>query len=143
MEDLKITDKPTINLKGDVIVTDPCYFFPDKVWDRLCKLKFSDKGKKKKLYNVCTVNYNGVSILISGTTNGDGVYYVEETGTSFGVDSGCMAVVEKNKLMKLEIRKDFDIEMLAVIVKNVNGEVKTDGKGNFTGVINIQTDDET
>ena len=76
-------------------IGDPCYVLPDEiyygVWDE--QYNFED-GK--------IIVKDGLAFLVHGTAYGDGEYF-DDIGTSYGVDSGTLAVVPFELIKKPEI----------------------------------------
>lgn len=126
--------------EGTIVVTDPCYFLPDEVWEALCEQAWYPDGKQTPLADGGTIFYKGTTILYSNTAHGDGTYTVKEADSKtdeFGVDSGimCVALIEDAKLFQ----KDAFTPGLYAIVKDFAGDVHFE-KGNFQGDLTVITD---
>jgi len=146
----KVNDKVTMHLvatqefEGDVIVTDPCYFIPDNLWQELVKAWY-DNGSANEYTNRGVIEIDGARILYSGTAYGDGIYYVKcSNGKSVhnketGVDAGMIAVALVDDIKK--INPDFDVnDTWYPRINNFYGEVTADGNGNFIGAIEVITE---
>jgi len=121
------------------MVTDPCYFIRGALWDELCKIWYENEvGKQLNLADVCVVRIKGATILISTTAHGDGTYSVTGNG-SFGVDAGCMAVVQVGDLDKAGFAQVAEGSAVYVTLDKP-GMVFADGEGSFTGAIKVQTE---
>jgi hypothetical protein len=126
--------------EGTIVVTDPCYFLPEEVWDTLCDQAWFPDGKQTPLADGGTIFYKGAVILYSGTSQGDGSYVVKEAASKtdeFGVDSGtmCVALIEDVKLFQ----KDTLTPGLYAIVEDFAGDVHFEN-GNFKGDLTVITD---
>jgi hypothetical protein len=145
----------------DVIVTDPCYYIPDKIWHELIAAWYPPSDPNGTEYSEQGVIEfdNGAHVLYSSTAYGDGEYpmYVNRsTGKSvhsdkLGVDAGMISVVSVSDLKKLERDygytwegKPFDLDRdYYPRVNGFTGRVYADGKGNFLGDIEVPTMSET
>jgi hypothetical protein len=140
----------------DIIVTDPCYFIPDDIWDKLCDEWFpKEKLNETDYADLGIIVFdNGAKVLYSSTANGDGTYpiYVRRgAGTSVhnnhtSVDAGTIAVVSIKDLRKIEKDygakdgKAFDIDDIWYPrINNFSGRIFADGIGNFQGDLECTT----
>ncbi len=82
--------KLSISLKkGQYVITDPCYVFPDDMWNDLCDKAFCNDDDNGVL------DVDGFNIWWGQTKYGDGEYNVRLGGSSqgsFGVDAGLFAI---------------------------------------------------
>jgi len=91
---------------GTYIITDPCYVFPDEMWDALCNKVFCKD-------NVCqetgVIEMDSCKIWWGQTKYGDGSYTVRVCGGKVGefcVDAGLYAI------FPLEFVKKYKPEMI-------------------------------
>lgn len=76
--------------KGQYVIPDPCYVFPDDMWSDLCEVFCNDDNGDNGVLNVDRFN-----IWWGQTKYGDGEYQVLNGGFtqgSFGVDAGLFAI---------------------------------------------------
>jgi hypothetical protein len=126
---------------ADLVITDPCYFIPDEVWRALCSEKvWFAKESEFGIRDRGTIHYNGVQILYSSTTHGDGSYSVVNCSDvihkHFGVDSGMMCVVPLKFFESFGCKIERDLHAL---VEKFNGNIYVQG-GNFAGDLEVWTD---
>ena len=135
-----VKNERAITIRGRVMITDPCYFIEDNDWQELCDIWYppSNKYKGTELSKACVVEYKGARILIGTTAYGDGQYKVRGAG-HFGVDAGCMCVVQVDELLAtgLEAVDEYSATYLDVGPDPVI--VTTDGKGRFEGAVHVDT----
>jgi hypothetical protein len=142
---LEVTTETTQEFEGSVVITDPCYFFPENVWTALCDCWFDSTQSSTPFTDAGTIYYEGTKVLYSSTAFGDGGYrvsqasYGEITQSDFGVDAGMMAVITLADYEKLT--DETPDKGLYAIVEDFSGEVTADGHGNFEGDITVLTDD--
>ena len=103
-----VTSENQQYFEGNIVVTDPCYFMPEEVWDALCEKIWFPEGITDPLSEGGTIYYDGATILYSSTAHGDGGYRVNEAHSGndeFGVDSGTMCVITQKhfKLISDEV----------------------------------------
>lgn len=134
-----IADWENVQFTGDIVVSDPCYYIPDDVWQELCKMWF-DNGSSNAFTDTGILEINGMKILYSSTSYGDGSYSVFHRGNyvgEIGVDAGMFSFVLLEDFTKLSTD---DPSRLGVVIKNFNGEIALDGSGNADGAITVVTD---
>jgi len=146
--DFRIQSKYEQYFEGDIIVTDPCYFIQEDLWDKICNEWFKPENKKNDLFNRGILLFeDGIKVLYSSTAFGDGTYHVNNlSGKSVhknetGVDSGMIAVINVSDVQKLNPGFNIDDKFYPRI-NGFRGLVTSDGKGNFVGDIEVYTNDE-
>jgi hypothetical protein len=139
---ITVTDEVTQNFEGTLVITDPCYYIPDDIWQGLCDDVWFDNGKSTAFTNNGTIYIGGIKILYSSTANGDGTYRVEGctgiTQNEFGVDAGMMAIITLEDFEKLS-NEDLAAGLYAV-VEDFDGSVLATSTGNFAGDLEVITD---
>jgi hypothetical protein len=126
--DIKIeaTPRTALRMKGDVLLCDPCYFFPSErseffeAWQDLVRQMFPE-GKSGELTNsgVVKVTTSGgleFEFIYVSTKYGDGVYSLTEisqigtVGTEIGVDAGLICAVKAKdaKLFSSNVSQPFE-----------------------------------
>jgi hypothetical protein len=138
---IQVTDDTTRSFEGDIVITDPCYFISDSIWQKLCEIWFNEDGTASPYAEAGTIYIDGKPILYSSTAHGDGAYRV--TGVprvkhpEFGVDSGTMAIVS---LEDFEALTNDKIQPgLHALVLDFDGNVCADEEGNFVGDLEVNT----
>jgi len=133
----------------DILIIDPCYIDGklESVWSEFCdKMADFTNNYKRKLHHVCVLNDN-IKLLVVDTAYGDGCYSFkpkglsddEYVGTECGVDAGMLCVISLEDAEKLNLNVDTES---GVVVKNFDGFVDSDGKGNIISpYFEIYTDD--
>ena len=102
-------------LKADTyVITDPCYVFPDEMWDDLCDKIFCREDEGKECPESGVIEMDGHQIWWGQTKYGDGCYNVKVCGSKvgeFGVDAGLFAIfpVEFVKKYKPEMVGDTQL----------------------------------
>ena len=138
-----VTNEATQNFEGSIIITDPCYFISDDIWEVLCNDVWFDEKKSTPFANVGTIYIGSVKILYSSTAHGDGEYTVKGCSgiiqNKFGVDAGVMAIITTADLEKIS-NKDHETSGFAFI-EEFDGVITANGKGNFLGDLEVITDD--
>ena len=139
---ITVTDEVTQNFEGTLVITDPCYYIPDEIWQGLCDEVWFENGKSTPFTNAGTIYIGSVKVLYSSTAHGDGSYRVEGcTGIAqneFGVDAGMMAVITMADFEK--ISNEDTKNSLYAVVEDFDGTITADGEGNFDGDLEVITD---
>jgi hypothetical protein len=146
MRKIEVTTEDYQGFSGDIIVTDPCYFIPDDLWQRLIKEFWYPDGRQgSETANKGTIYIDdSIKILYSSTAYGDGEYEVmNHSGQSVhngatGVDAGMIAIITVADAQKLNPEFDANDKMYPRINGFVGG-VEADGEGNFVGDIVVDT----
>ena len=146
MRKIEVTTESHQGFSGDIIVTDPCYFIPDDIWQELIKNFWYPNGNQgSETANGGTIYIdNTIKILYSSTAYGDGVYEVRTSrgksvhNTETGVDAGMIAVITVADVRKLN--PEFNVEdKFYPRINGFVGKVVADGEGNFAGEIEVNT----
>ncbi len=147
MRKIEVTTEDYQGFSGDIIVTDPCYFIPDELWQEIIR-KFwypGNDNKGSETANNGTIYIdNSIKILYTSTSYGDGVYEVmAHSGQSVhnaetGVDAGMIAVITVADVKKLNPEFNVDDKYYPRINGFVGG-IEADGEGNFVGDITVDT----
>ena len=163
--DIKIeaTPRTALRMKGDVLLCDPCYFFPSErseffeAWQDLVRQMFPE-GKSGELTNsgVVKVTTSGgleFEFIYVSTKYGDGVYSLTEisqigtVGTEIGVDAGLICAV------KAKDAKAFAPEFVpaenGIVILGFDGDVTVNeefgaiaGSGNAEFLVDTSGEDE-
>jgi hypothetical protein len=147
MRKIEVTTEDYQGFQGDIIVTDPCYFIPDDLWQEIIR-KFwypGNDNKGSETANKGTIYIDdSIKILYSSTAYGDGVYEVmSHSGQSVhnpetGVDAGMIAVITVADVKKLN--PEFNVnDKFYPRINGFVGSVEADGEGNFVGDITVDT----
>lgn len=150
MKNFKLSLPASVHFTGDIIVTDPCYFIPRNMWKELCNQWFdktkAGKGTEYAEQGVIELE-NGGKILYSSTAYGDGEYPVfagkfkSVHNDNTGVDAGMIAVITVKDVQKLN--PEFNVnDKFYPRIDGFNGTVRADGKGNFIGDVEVNTQSE-
>jgi hypothetical protein len=146
MRKIEVTTEDYQGFQGDIIVTDPCYFIPDDLWQQIIREFWYPNGHQgSETANKGTIYIdNSIKILYSSTAYGDGEYDVinhsgknVHNGTT-GVDAGMIAVITVADVQKLNPEFDINDKSYPRINGFVGG-VQADGDGNFVGDIVVDT----
>lgn len=91
-------EETQISLSGKYWFGDPCYIFPDKEWQQLCKLMYPNHNKPdfNDRDQIRVVNVNGVHCYLFGTAHGDGSYDLMKSDKEIGllgVDAGMLSMI--------------------------------------------------
>jgi hypothetical protein len=139
---ITVTNEVTQNFEGTVVITDPCYYIPDEIWQSLCDDVWFDNGKTTAFTSAGTILIGNIKILYSSTAHGDGSYTVEGctgiTQKEFGVDSGVMSVITLDDFEKLS--NDDPSTGLYAMAEDFDGTITASGNGNFGGDLEVITD---
>jgi len=146
MRKIEVTTEDYQGFQGDIIVTDPCYFIPDELWQEIIRKFWYPNGHEgSETANKGTIYIdNSIKILYSSTAYGDGEYDVinhsgqQVHNTSTGVDAGMIAVITVNDAKRLNPEFSVDDQSYPRINGFVGG-VQADGEGNFVGDIVVDT----
>jgi hypothetical protein len=137
-----VTNETSQNFEGTVIITDPCYFINDEIWQALCSEVWFNNGKGTDFTDVGTIYMGSIKILYSSTAHGDGCYTVTECEgiiqNEFGVDAGMMAVISKEDFERLS--NDPLTVGLYAVVEDFDGTIEASQDGNFNGDLCVFTD---
>lgn len=137
-----VTNETSQNFEGTIVITDPCYFINDEIWQALCSEVWFDNHKSTPLTDGGTIYIGNIKILYSSTAHGDGCYKVTEVEgilqDEFGVDAGIMAVITQEDYERLS-NDELTVGLYAV-VEDFDGTVTADSDGNFTGDLTVLTD---
>lgn len=136
---------------GDVIVTDPCYFVGDEIWQNLVDMWFTG-DESTVFYNhglaVITVKGKRCEFLYTKTAYGDGDYPllynsgILDGRSSVGVDAGMISVVLLEDAEHLRMGKNPQEEFKRSYypkLRGFDGAVKVKGC-NFAGHVSVITD---
>ena len=149
MEKFELSLPASLTFVGDIIVTDPCYFIPRNIWEELCDAWY-DTPELSKYAEQGIITFNsGVKVLYTVTAHGDGEYpiYLERGNgesvhaDSTGVDAGMIAVISVDDVRKLNPKFNVNDDQYPRI-NDFEGIIKADGKGNLTGDIEVNTQEE-
>lgn len=146
MRKIEVTTEDYQGFQGDIIVTDPCYFIPDDLWQEIIsKFWYPNGHQGSETANKGTIYIDdSIKILYSSTAYGDGEYDVmAHSGQSVhngstGVDAGMIAVITVADVKKLNPEFNIDDKFYPRINGFVGG-VQADGEGNFVGDIVVDT----
>jgi len=146
MRKIEVTTEDYQGFSGDIIVTDPCYFIPDDIWQQIIREFWYPNGNQgSETANKGTIYIDdSIKILYTQTAHGDGEYeVVEVTGKNVhneytGVDAGMIAIITVADAQKLNPEFDVNDTMYPRINGFVGG-VEADGEGNFVGDIVVDT----
>lgn len=143
---VRVTPEREQSFEGDIIVTDPCYFIPDNLWQKIIDEFWFPKGEGTGLAEAGTIYVEpGIKILYSSTAYGDGQYAVQNRkgesvhNNSTGVDAGMIAIISVEDVKRLNPEFEVDNKWYPRI-NGFYGTVSADGKGNFIGDIEIDTE---
>jgi hypothetical protein len=130
----KITVRPefTLELAGDICISDPCYWFSDKkypgLWGTFCDLMFPE-GKNGTATDggIATITMsNGFEFefIYASTVYGDGSYQVQGSGSfrDFGVDAGMFSAVRCSALAKFN--HEFNPATEGVVITDFDGTIE-------------------
>lgn len=145
---IELQDVTNKRFDGDVIVTDPCYFVSDSIWNNFVELLFDENTPKemnKSGLAVITVEGKTCEFLYTQTAYGYGDFGLQHnSGTlvgrsSIGVDAGMISVALLEDAIYLaddppELERDYYPKIL-----NFKGEVSLQNS-NFVGNITVRTD---
>ena len=140
---VRLTDETKQNFEGDLVITDPCYFINDTIWQKLCDLWFNEDGTATPYAESGTIYIDGKKILYTSTAHGDGEYTVigarNIKHNTFGVDAGMMSAVLLEDFEALTNEKISP--GLHALVLEFDGSITADNEGNFGGdlVVNTRT----
>jgi hypothetical protein len=128
--------------QDDVIITDPCYFIPNKLWSNIVDLMFEDKENP---IDRGTLYINNLPILFNATAYGDGCYSVYRVNEgrigSAGVDAGMLCIAKQyviEAIMEMDNKDSYPTHMFVPSDK-LSGDVTVADNGNFYGQIEIKT----
>ena len=150
MEKFELSLPASLTFVGDIIVTDPCYFIPDLIWDELMDAWWDTFGRATKYGDQGVITFeNGAKVLYTVTAHGDGefpIYLERGNGESVhadstGVDAGMIAVISVDDVRKLNPKFNVNDDQYPRI-NDFDGIIKADGKGNLTGDLEVNTQDE-
>ena len=150
MEKFELSLPASLSFAGDIIVTDPCYFIPDLLWDELMDAWYDTFGRSTKYGDEGVITFeNGAKVLYTITAHGNGsfpVYLQRGNGESVhnectGVDAGMIAVISVDDVRKLNPKFNVNDDRYPRI-NDFDGIIKADGKGNFYGDIEVNTQEE-
>lgn len=137
-----VTNETSQNFEGTIVITDPCYFINDEIWQALCSEVWFEDRKSTPFTDSGTIYMGNIKILYSTTAHGDGSYEVTDcrgiTQKEFGVDAGMMAVITKEDYERLS-NDELTVGLYAV-VEEFDGAVIAHSDGNFTGDLTVFTD---
>jgi hypothetical protein len=150
MRKIEVTTETYQGFSGDIIVTDPCYFIPDDIWQEIIR-KFwypnrDNEGSETADLGTIYID-DSIKILYTSTAFGDGEYDViahagqSVHNNSTGVDAGMIAIITVADAQKLNPEFDTNDKMYPRINGFVGG-IQADGEGNFIGEITVNTRDE-
>jgi hypothetical protein len=163
--DIKIeaTPRTALRMKGDVLLCDPCYFFPSErseffeAWQDLVRQMFPE-GKSGELTDsgVVKVTTSGgleFEFIYVSTKYGDGVFSLTEIsqigtmGTEIGVDAGLICAV--NAKDAIAFAPGFVPVENGIVILGFDGEVTVDpeygsiaGSGNGEFLVDTSGEDE-
>lgn len=147
MRKIEVTTETYQGFSGDIIVTDPCYFIPDDIWQELIRKFWYPRNDQKgsETANKGTIYIDDtIKILYTSTAYGDGEYDVmNHSGKSVhngttGVDAGMIAVITVADAQKLN--PEFDVnDKFYPRINGFTGGIEADGEGNFIGDIVVDT----
>jgi hypothetical protein len=146
MRKIEVTTEDYQGFSGDIIVTDPCYFIPDDLWQQIIKEFWYPNGHQgSETANKGTIYIDdSIKILYASTAHGDGEFYVmNHSGQCVhthytGVDAGMIAIITVADAQKLNPEFDVNDDGYPRINGFVGG-VQADGEGNFVGDIVVDT----
>lgn len=137
-----VTTDTIQDFEGQLIITDPCYYINNNVWQLLCEEVFFNGTESTEFTKAGTIYIGSAKILYSSTAYGDGEFEVEDcmgvTQKTFGVDSGVMAVITKSDYERISY-KELDKRLFA-LVEDFDGTVTATKEGNFRGDLTVCTD---
>jgi hypothetical protein len=146
MENFKLSLPASLHFYGDIIVTDPCYFIPDDMWQELCKRWFEGDATDYANGGVIELESGG-KILYSNTAYGDGEYPVyagkfkSVHNDHTGVDAGMIGVITVEDVQKLN--PEFNVnDKWYPRINGFSGTIEADGHGNFIGDLEVSTSSE-
>lgn len=135
--------KPQTELKmsGDILICDPCYFFPHQstdhheAWQEIVRLMFPG-GKSGALSDSgvaeVTVGDETFEFIYVSTKYGDGVYELTRmtpgmrtSGGEIGVDAGLICAIRKEDAEGFA--SGFEAEKNGTVVMDFEGEIVVDG----------------
>ena len=90
---------------GKYVIIDPCYVLHDE-WSELCGLFFADKE-----YDCNEGEFilkDGRRFFIGSTAYGDG-YYPDNKGNYYGVDAGCIGIININDIDESNSMNDINL----------------------------------
>jgi hypothetical protein len=146
MRKIEVTTENYQGFSGDIIVTDPCYFIPDDIWQELIrKFWYPDGRNASETAHQGTIYIDDtIKILYTSTAYGDGEYRVDNNSgqcvhTHFtGVDAGMIAIITVADAQKLN--PEFDVnDNRYPRINGFTGGIEADGEGNFDGDIIVDT----
>lgn len=122
----------SLELKGDTIICDPCYFFSTKhhVWTDLVNQMFKPGNEAIRDSGIATVTRQGheFSFIYTKTAYGDGVYDMTVLssgarieGTEIGVDAGLICAVLRSDAESFDL--EFRGKEMGMIIKDFDGTV--------------------
>ena len=146
MRKIEVTTETYQGFSGDIIVTDPCYFIPDDIWQEIInKFWYPNGNQGSETANAGTIYIDStIKILYTATAFGDGEYdVINHSGNSVhkgstGVDAGMVAIITVADAQKLNPEFDVNNDFYPRI-NGFTGGVEADGNGNFVGDIIVDT----
>jgi hypothetical protein len=146
MRKIEVTTEDYQGFSGDIIVTDPCYFIPDDIWQQIIReFWYPDGHQGSETANKGTIYIDdSIKILYAATAHGDGEYdVINHSGKnvhagSTGVDAGMIAIITVADAQKLN--PEFDVnDQYYPRINGFVGGIQADGEGNFVGDIVVDT----
>jgi hypothetical protein len=153
--DIKIiaTPQTELRMKGDILLCDPCYFFPSErpgfheAWQELVRQMFPG-GKSGELTNSgvvkITTPMQEFEFIYVSTKYGDGVFGLnilstgaQTLGREIGVDAGLICAVKASDAKSFAV--EFVPEHNGIVIQGFDGEVAVDGdNGTLYGSGNME-----
>ena len=122
----------TITSQEGFYIGDPCYVLSDERYDQ---------WDNKYGYQDGVIEIDGYKFIVHGTAYGDGEYFSNINGVSFGVDSGTLAVIPLELVSQIDVNLDVIPEgefENGYIIKGDTASLEYD-KGIFTFKIDEKT----
>lgn len=118
----------TIKSEKGFYIGDPCYVLPDEIYNEIWGDKYNFKDGK--------IEVGDKAFLVHGTAYGDGEYF-DGIGTSYGVDSGTLALIPLELIKDNELIPDEGAYEYGKVVYGTKGSLKyyDDETGMFEFII--------